>query len=507
MFPSASYTLFVTVTILASAGIDLVGANRQTPWNLIPFVLPPTGVSEFSPVKNVAIIGAGAGGTSAAYFLNQYAKTNPYGPQIKIQVFEKSGRVGGRAMPRFFGSDHGKYELGASALVAENFNLMVSSCSLRFGLQPFHPNASRDFGIELEPNRQGDSSLGLYNGKEFVALLDSSWSNKVAFYYRYGWGQLRANRFANFIKTKFLKLYDESVPPYESIEEMLQRVDLLQYVTQTSKDVLINEWSAGPVYTDELFQALSRNIYASNHSLHALAGAISLIPAQGSYTALKGNDQFFIKYLERSAATLHLNSTVTKITRVPGDLAWNRYKLEVAGVELDETFDAVILATPFHQSNITVRNLEVTFKEVPYRDVYVAVVEDALLDPAFFNLEEGATLPSSIYGFNSSYPFTFISNDPEARRVGIESVVPLTIELLASMFTTPLVPSQLTFKHWKAYPVMDVKAPPQRGKGLFPPITLGPAFYYVNAAEPAISCMEVAIMSARNIVRLLLKDL
>ncbi|KAI0244443.1 hypothetical protein L0F63_002223 [Massospora cicadina] len=288
---------------------------------------------------------------------------------------------------------------------------------------------------------------------------------------------------------------------------MLERVDLLKYVTRTSKDVLLKDWSAGSTYTDELFQAIMRKIYASDNSLHAFAGAISLIPAQGSLIAQEGNDQFFIKYLEHSAAKLHLHSTVTRITRVPGHLAWNRYKLEVGGVELDETFDAVILATPFHHSNITVSNLDVTFKEVPYRDVYIAVVEDASLDPAFFNLKDGAALPSAIFGYKSSYPFTFIFNDPEARRVKVESVVPLTIDLLAKLFTTPLAPTQLTFKHWKAYPVPSVKSPAQYGKDMFPPITLGPALYYVNAAESAISCMEVEILSARNIVRLALNHL
>lgn len=123
----------------------------------------------------------------------------------------------------------------------------------------------------------GSSTLGLYNGEEFVALYDNSWSNQAAFYYRYGWGTFKANRFANFVKAQFLKLYNESSPPFRSVEEMLSRVELLSYVFQESRDVLVNVWGAGPVYTDELFQAISRNIYGTDASVHSLAGAISLI--------------------------------------------------------------------------------------------------------------------------------------------------------------------------------------------------------------------------------------
>ncbi|KAI0244444.1 hypothetical protein L0F63_002224 [Massospora cicadina] len=197
MFPLASCTLCLGVTILASAGIDLVGAHTQTQRDFNPNQLYHTDVSGSRPVKNVAIIGAGAGGSSAAYFMSQYAKLNPYGPRINIQVFEKSGRVGGRALPRFFGTHHDKYELGALAFVPVNYNLV---------------NASRDFGIALEPVTIKNFSIGLYDGEKFVARHGPNWFKNLAFYFRYGWGFLRGNRFANHVKNKFLKLYDESVP-------------------------------------------------------------------------------------------------------------------------------------------------------------------------------------------------------------------------------------------------------------------------------------------------------
>lgn len=492
MFISVWSNLFVTLAFVALAGLEPVKASHQTFFNWDQNQFLSTDASEKRPFKNIAIIGAGAGGTSAAYFLSQYAKKNPNGPPIRIHVFEKTGRVGGRALPIFFGSEYDKYEMGASSFVPVNFNLV---------------NASRDFKIELDNVGVWNFTLGLYNGNKFVAFHGNGLFKTLEFYARYGWGFLRANQFANFVKHKFLILYDESLPPYESVEEMLQRVDLLHYVSRTSKDVLLNDWNAGPVYTDQLFQAIMRKIYAHDNSLHAFAGAISLIPVQGSLTARKGNDKFYIKFLEHSSAKLHLNSPITKLTRVPGGSSRDRYKLEVAGTEVSETFDAVILATPFHLSNIKVENLNVQFKEVPYKDVYVTVVEEAALNPAYFNLKPWETLPQAIFGYNATYPIQYILNDYKHRRVDIESIVPLSIEQLDPMFIAPIAPNQITFKHWKAYPVPTIKPLPLHGGRMFPPIILGPSFYYVNAAEPAVSCMEVEIMSARNIVRLVVKDL
>lgn len=222
---------------------------------------------------------------------------------------------------------------------------------------------------------------------------------------------------------------------------------------------------------------------------------------------MKGNDQIFQKYLQHSGATVHLNSLVSKITRVPGDfndLVWNRYKLEVDGAEVSGTFDAVVMATPFYQSGIKIRNLDVDFAEVPYRTIYVAIIEDVLIDPAFFHVKDAAALPNVIYGFNST-PYTVIEHSPENRRISLEAVEPLSVEWLSTLVTSALLPSQVTFKTWKAYPKMVAKAP-SNGE-VFPPISLGPSFYYVNSVEPAISCMEVEVMSGRNIARLVLEDM
>ena len=61
----------------------------------------------------VAIIGAGIGGTSAAYFIGQ-----GLGPNVTIDVFEKGNRVGGRMAVVEIGGN--SFEAGASVIHESN---------------------------------------------------------------------------------------------------------------------------------------------------------------------------------------------------------------------------------------------------------------------------------------------------------------------------------------------------------------------------------------------------
>lgn len=60
----------------------------------------------------IAIIGAGVGGTSVAYFLNELL------PNSRIEVFEKTGLIGGRAnVTMVLGNG---YETGGSIIHGRN---------------------------------------------------------------------------------------------------------------------------------------------------------------------------------------------------------------------------------------------------------------------------------------------------------------------------------------------------------------------------------------------------
>ncbi|KAI9294799.1 hypothetical protein K502DRAFT_324643 [Neoconidiobolus thromboides FSU 785] len=209
----------------------------------------------------VAIIGAGAGGSSLSYYLGKLAIDELHRLPFEIDLFEKSPRVGGRIKSLTLEKEN-KFELGGGVFVNVNYNIM---------------NATQDFDIAYSDTARGEGDFGLYNGQQFVSKLDSSYYNKAQFYYRYGWGFYQASKFANTIKAKFLKLYQSDFPTFNTVEELFQRLEILEYAKKTTREVLINEWRAGEMFTDEMLQAISRNIYTIDNELHALAGAIALI--------------------------------------------------------------------------------------------------------------------------------------------------------------------------------------------------------------------------------------
>lgn len=80
----------------------------------------------------VAIIGGGVGGTSAAYFLNELIENKTNGAfKYKIDIFEKSSKIGGRLATVKMGED--EFEAGGSVIHPRN----KYACDLveKFGLQ------------------------------------------------------------------------------------------------------------------------------------------------------------------------------------------------------------------------------------------------------------------------------------------------------------------------------------------------------------------------------------
>ncbi|KAG0000280.1 hypothetical protein BGZ79_006100, partial [Entomortierella chlamydospora] len=120
-------------------------------------------VRELAHVKSVAIIGAGAGGTSAAYYLNDYLQP-PHLPrkhhQHSITIFEQSDKIGGRCTAfrlQSPGEEDEYIEVGASIFVKANHNLV---------------DASKKFGLKVK--QLDDEMLAIWNGKEFI-FEESSW--------------------------------------------------------------------------------------------------------------------------------------------------------------------------------------------------------------------------------------------------------------------------------------------------------------------------------------------
>jgi hypothetical protein len=97
--------------ILALCALLLSGYGSQTashgalPTALLPPLLarPPTPARPDSPpsalgkLKRVAIVGAGASGSAAAFFLERAARSTEGEGEVQLVVFERDARVGGRS--------------------------------------------------------------------------------------------------------------------------------------------------------------------------------------------------------------------------------------------------------------------------------------------------------------------------------------------------------------------------------------------------------------------------
>jgi len=266
-----------------------------------------------------------------------------------------------------------------------------------------------------------------------------------------------------------------------------------------------------PKFTREMVEAATRVNYGQDSDqIHALEGACSL--ATTGATSIKGgNWQIFEQFLKRSQANVFLNTTVLSIKQ-KSEGKWTVKTNDGTG-----HYTGVILAAPFHQTNIDVPSeISEQIPEQPYVHLHVTLLSTtaATPDPAYFGLAPGSHIPSMVLTtyegvrnggkepeFNSLSYHGYITKDvpgtPDQRVVKIFSKERVSDEWLDKIF-----PGQVGWvyrKEWDAYP----KLPPTT---TFPPVKLANGFYYVNAFEPFISTMETETISSRNVVDALLTE-
>jgi prenylcysteine oxidase/farnesylcysteine lyase len=160
-------------------------------------------------VKNVAIIGAGPAGASAAFHLQEYA--DDAGIAVNITIFEKTDRIGGRTLTvNAFDDPALPVELGASIFVGVNH--IMNAAVARYGL------SLRD--VE---GPGADDITAIWNGDEFVyesSKQTSWWWDATKMWWKYGTSPYSAMKLVKTTVDKFLNLYD---PPHFPFRSLTQR--------------------------------------------------------------------------------------------------------------------------------------------------------------------------------------------------------------------------------------------------------------------------------------------
>lgn len=184
--------------------------------------------STSSKPQQVAIIGAGAAGSSAAYHIRKFAAEANI--PINVTIFEKTGRVGGRTLTVSPYDDPTiPVELGASIFIQLNHILW---------------DAVQQFNLSLRvPGPDEDELLAIWDGEGFVYQQDSSqydWWNLVKLFWKYGLAPYRAQKLMKGTVAQFLKLYEAPNFPFRSLTTASYELNLT-YVTALTGDQFLAE--------------------------------------------------------------------------------------------------------------------------------------------------------------------------------------------------------------------------------------------------------------------------
>ncbi|KAG9223147.1 hypothetical protein PLEOSDRAFT_1111305 [Pleurotus ostreatus PC15] len=475
----------------------LIGASNafEFPFAIPFFSAKVPSVQVDSPPLNVtpriAIIGAGAGGSSAAFWISK-AKER-FGLDVEVDVYEQSSYIGGRSTVVYPHDDASlpHIELGASIFVNANKNMW---------------RASEEFNLTRDDFSAEDNDLGVWDGENILLSFAGGWWDTLKLMWRYGvLSPKRAQTIVDRMVAQFQRLYSDKTLNWDNIQDIASSFGWDELVAQTASEYLQSKGITRK-YAHEFVEATTRVNYGQNADfIHMLGGAVGLA-ATGAVGIKGGNFLVFEQFLKRSGANVHLNTTVLSITHHDSSHDWT-----VETTSGTKRYRGVILAAPYHSSKIQLPStLASQIKPQPYVHLHVTLLttNSSTFNPTYFNLPLSSKVPGMMLTTDENRrqggrgpEFNSISYHGKAGEnewaVKIFSKERVSDEWLERIF-----PGSVTWvfrKEWDAYPEL----PPTDS---FPPVKLDTGFYYVNAFEPLMSTMETETISARNIVDLLLNE-
>ncbi|KAJ5888472.1 Prenylcysteine oxidase [Penicillium taxi] len=507
--------------------LPIGSATQQQPLSIVP-----------EGPKRVAVIGAGAGGSFAAYELQKLAEGS--GIPVNITVFERTSHIGGRATTvNVFDDPAYPIELGASIFVQVNQNLV---------------NASRDLGLSVRSAdharpKETAESIGIWDGTHFVFSIKNtdSWWNIGRLFWRYGLAPLRTQNLMKSTVGKFLSLYEEPLFPFQSLSEAAISAGLVDATSNPGWNFLAAN-KISELFAREIVQASTRVNYGQNLGLiHGLESMVCMA-AEGAVAIDGGNWRIFDGILKTSKAHVSLNTTVTEIVRNDDGTSRIKFKpTEYHWMQSEHAdFDEVIIAGPLQYSGISVSPpLQHVPDEIPYVKLHVTLLASPhQISPGFFGLEgedvrapetilttlpEGLDLGSDVHGVGPAGFWSISTLRTVTRSVirdgeekeeqhyiyKIFSPERPTAEFVAQVFginysndTGPastigdLPKSHISWfyeKIWHPYPLMYPRV-------TFEETVLAPGVWYTSGIESFISTMETSALMGRNVAALVVKS-
>ncbi|GAA5851028.1 hypothetical protein JCM8547_009159 [Rhodosporidiobolus lusitaniae] len=531
-------------SLLILASLAAVHGQLLFPANQVPFAAPfgatgvPGGAGALweagGRVPRVAIIGGGAGGSSAAYFLSHFSKLKDLGLKTDVTVYESSEYIGGRSTvlwpwndnpledPRKLGEPDDLHEepveAGASIFVSANLNLQ---------------KAWRVFNLSYEPYGGEPGHTAIWDGEHWVyedgGKLGGGWLEKIRLLWRYGRSPFTVRGLVKTTVNSFLNLYSPSFVSQGAFPSLhnFSAATGLQEASAQYADKYFKERSVSPLFTNELVSAATQVNYCNPVSRIHGVGALVSLAATGAVSIKGGNRRIFEEFVGRSGARLRLGKdarveTLLKLDGGKGKRA--QWVVKTASGVGGGVYDIVILAAPYWQTGIHMVN-SVAPSLIPhqlYKQLFVTfVITNATTpQPSYFGFPESTKMPNEIFGTFS----TSSTSKPTFNSLNYLKPLPPSIgskfgagtfhvvkmfsdrslepELLDALYGRGNV-AKTVEKIWLAYP----KLQPVTSEHDFAPVRPDEGFYYVNGFERLISTMETETVSSFNVVSLLLKDL
>ncbi|KAL5594312.1 uncharacterized protein BROUX77_007659 [Berkeleyomyces rouxiae] len=364
----------------------------------------PEGIPTVPNIKNIAIIGAGAGGASTAYHLEKFA--DEAGIAINITIFEREDRVGGRSKTVNAWDDSSlPFEVGSTMFIPENTILVDAVAQAKLRLK------TPEMG-----ETQGE--FGVWNGEKFVYQhrlepTDESLWEKLGRFWQYGFDSRKAQTLVEKKIKLFMKLYSKPYFPFRSLEKVVEGVGLKDVTKMTGPELLSKE-NIGGNYVPEIIQPSTRVNYASNlDETTGMQLLMSTVPDR-AYQVRGGNWQIFDYMVSNSKATINYQTAVAEINYDPDSKQDARkdngmliYKLKVRKTDADKsealpydvTFDDVVIAAPLQYTDMVLHSSMIPsdVRRIKYRKLHVTLFATSnALSPSFFNLENPEDVPDMI---------------------------------------------------------------------------------------------------------------
>uniref|UniRef100_A0A8D0GUP9 Prenylcysteine oxidase 1 n=1 Tax=Sphenodon punctatus TaxID=8508 RepID=A0A8D0GUP9_SPHPU len=419
------------------------------------------------PPGKIAVIGAGIGGTSAAYFLRQ-----KFGKDVAIDVYEK----------------------GTVATI----NHFV-----------------KELGLSVPEGKGG--LMGIYNGEEFV-FEESSWYviNILKLLWHYGLNPLRMYMWVEEVLDKFLRIYryqthDYSFSSTEGLLHALGGNNFMEMLNGTI-DEAMQKAGFSQKFINEIVTSVMRVNYGQGATINGFVGAVSLAGADSGLWSVKGGNKLVCTGLLYASKAQLIPGAVLSIEektwpkRSGGTMKLYEVSYNSSSGLTANAYDIVLIATPLNRkmANITFRNFNPLIPEIskPYHQSVATFVHGRIntsffgyLDPSHFHLNDIFTMENPKLFINSIGMVSPVQNrnDEQKKLMGpavwkVFSPKLLTKEQLNLLF---LSFDSVEEKKWLAYPRYS---PPEK----CPPLILHDRIYYLNSIEWAASAMEMSAIAAKN---------